>query len=145
MTSKYTAPQAAHKPIASWHALSIDQVLRQLDAKLHSGLTDAEAAKRQAHYGLNQLTEAKRPSFLSMLLDQLKSFVVIMLIVAALVSSFLGEWVDAVAIMTIVILNAVLGVVQERRAEEALAALKKLAAPEAIVLRSGHRISIPAA
>jgi Ca2+-transporting ATPase len=144
MTSKYTAPQAAHKPIASWHALSIDQVLRQLDAELHSGLTDAEAAKRQAHYGLNQLTEAKRPSFLSMLLDQLKSFVVIMLIVAALVSSFLGEWVDAVAIMTIVILNAVLGVVQERRAEEALAALKKLAAPEAIVLRSGHRISIPA-
>ncbi len=144
MTPKYIAPKTTHKPAAIWHALSIDQVLKQLDARLHSGLTDAEAAKRQERYGFNQLTEAKRPSFLSMVLDQLKSFVVIMLIVAALVSAVLGEWVDAVAIMTIVILNAVLGVVQERRAEEALAALKKLAAPEAIVLRGGHRVSIPA-
>ena len=78
------------------------------------------------------------------MLDQLNSFVVILLIVAALISALLGEWVDAGAILTIVVLNAILGVVQESRAEEALAALKKMAAPEAQVLRDGHRVSVPA-
>ena len=69
---------------------------------------------------------------------------VILLIVASIISALLGEWVDAAAIMAIVVLNSILGIVQESRAEEALAALKKMAAPEAQILRDGHRVSVPA-
>jgi len=132
------------KSLSNWHSLSLDEVVSKLDVQLHNGLNPAEASHRQNIYGLNELTEAPRASFLKMILNQLKSFVVILLIAACIISMILGEWVDAIAILTIVVLNAVLGVVQERRAEEALAALKKLAAPEAITLRDGHRISIPA-
>jgi Ca2+-transporting ATPase len=88
--------------------------------------------------------ERPRPGFFKLLLDQLNSFLVIILIVAAVVSLLLGEVVDASAIMAIVVLNAVLGVVQESKAEQALAALKKMAAPTAAALRDGRQVSIPA-
>jgi len=126
----------------NWHTLSSHQVLTDLGVA-ENGLSSAEAKARAEQYGLNQLTEAPRPGFLIMLWDQLKDFVVMLLIVASVISVFLGEIVDAAAIMSIVVLNAVLGIVQERRAEEALAALKKLAAPEAQVLRDGQRVTIP--
>jgi Ca2+-transporting ATPase len=80
-----------------------------------------------------------------MLLDQFNNFVVIMLIVAAFISALLGDWIEAGAILLIVILNATLGVIQEQRAEQALAALKKLAAPDAKVMRDGERKSVPSA
>jgi Ca2+-transporting ATPase len=79
-----------------------------------------------------------------MLWDQLNNFIVILLLVAAVISAFLGDLVEAAAIMAIVVLNSTLGVIQERRAEEALAALRKLAAPDAQVVRDGHRQVIPA-
>jgi Ca2+-transporting ATPase len=79
-----------------------------------------------------------------MLLEQFSNFIVIILLIAVLISALLGDYVEAVAILTIVILNAVLGVVQERRAEEALAALRRLAAPEAHVIRDGHHQTISA-
>ena len=94
-------------------------------------------------YGPNQLDEAPGITFWQMLIDQFKSFVVLMLIAAAIISSILGDWEEAAAILAIVILNATLGVIQERRAEQALAALKKLAAPEAQVVRDGQRQSVP--
>ncbi len=78
-----------------------------------------------------------------MLWEQLNNFVVILLIVASIISALLGDYVEAAAIMAIVVLNAVLGIVQEQRAEEALAALKKLASPDAQVLRDGRRQSVP--
>jgi Ca2+-transporting ATPase len=108
------------------------------------GLTKAEAEARLARYGPNELAERPRPGFLKLLLGQFDNFIVIILIVAAVVSLLLGEYIDASAIMAIVILNAVLGVIQESKAEEALAALKKMAAPDAHVLRDGHRIVVPA-
>jgi P-type Ca2+ transporter type 2C len=126
-----------------WHTLKPEQVLRHFEVK-ESGLTTEEARKRLVHYGPNQLQEAPRPSFLEMLWEQLNNFVVILLIVASVISALLGDYVEAAAIMAIVVLNAVLGIVQERRAEEALAALKKLAAPDAQILRDGSRRSIPA-
>jgi len=130
-------------PNKAWHALGAEQVLR--DLKVHDeGLTTAEAEKRLAHYGLNQLNEAPRAGFLAMLWDQLNNFVVILLIVASIISALLGDYVEAIAIMAIVVLNAVLGIIQEQRAEQALAALKKLAAPEAQVMRDGSRKSVPA-
>jgi len=126
-----------------WHALGAEEVLRNLEVQ-DKGLTTAEGKKRLEHYGPNQLREAPRPSFLQTLWEQLNNFVVILLIVASVISALLGDYVEASAIMAIVVLNSVLGIVQERRAEEALAALKKLAAPDAQVLRDGHRSSIPA-
>ncbi len=124
-----------------WHALSKEEVLRHLKVG-ENGLTGAEAAERIAQYGPNQLTEVPRPGFLQLLWEQFNNFIVILLIVASIVSALLGEWVDASAIIAIVLLNAIMGIIQERRAEEALAALQKLAAPEARVLRDGHRITI---
>ena len=126
----------------AWHALEIDQVLNDLEVQ-EAGLSSDEAAKRLAHYGQNQLLEAARPSFWQMLWEQLNNFVVILLIVASVVSALLGDYVEAAAIMAIVVLNAVLGIVQEQRAEEALAALKRLAAPDAQVMRDGRRQNLP--
>ena len=126
-----------------WHAQTAEQVLNHLQVQAN-GVTSEEAKRRLEHYGPNQLTEASRPTFLQMLWEQLNNFVVILLIVASLVSAFLGDYIEAAAIMAIVVLNAILGIVQERRAEEALAALKKLAAPDAQVIRDGRRQSIPA-
>jgi len=124
-----------------WHALSAEEVLGHL--KVHeSGLTSTEAGERMAQYGPNQLTEAPRPNFLRLLWEQFNNFIVMLLIVASIVSALLGEWVDASAIIAIVLLNAILGIIQEKRAEEALAALKKLAAPEARVLRDGHHVIV---
>ena len=125
-----------------WHALKTEDVLSHLRVE-GNGLTSEEARKRLEQYGPNQLEEAPRPTFLKMLWEQLNNFVVILLIIASVISALLGDYVEAAAIMAIVVLNSVLGIVQERRAEEALAALKKLAAPDAQVVRDGRRVSIP--
>ena len=127
----------------TWHALSSDEVLNRLETTPVKGLTATEVEKRQQLHGLNQLREKPRATFLQLVLAQLKSFVIILLIVASVISMILGEWVDSGAILLIVVLNAVLGVIQESRAEEALAALKKMAAPDAQVMRDGKRISVP--
>ena len=108
------------------------------------GLTSAQAVERLVQHGSNQLTEAPRPSFLVMLWGQFNNFIVKLLLAASIVSALLGEWVDASAIMAIVLLNAILGILQERRADKALAALKTLSAPEAHVFRDGSRTTIPA-
>ena len=128
-------------PDENWHALSAEEVLEHLKVR-ENGLTSTEVARRQAHYGPNQLTEAPHPGFLKLLWEQFNNFIVMLLIVAAVISAFLGEWIDASAILAIVVLNAILGIIQEQRAEAALAALKKLAAPEAQVLRDGHHVTV---
>jgi Ca2+-transporting ATPase len=143
MTSDIKSNAVPAKEQEAWHALRPEEVLQNLRVA-ENGLTTEEAAHRRETYGSNQLQEAPRPGFLHTLWEQLNNFVVILLIVASGISALLGDYVEAAAIMAIVILNAVLGIIQERRAEEALAALKKLAAPEAHVLRDGHRISVPA-
>jgi Ca2+-transporting ATPase len=127
----------------AWHALDMNQVLSDLQVR-ETGVTAHEAEERMSRFGPNQLTEAKPTSFLAILWEQLNNFVVMLLIAASAISALLGEWVDASAILAIVVLNTVLGIVQERRAEQALAALKRLAAPEAHVMRDGHRTVIPA-
>jgi len=127
----------------SWHALSTQETLESLHTRLDQGLTDQEVEERLVKYGPNQLEEKEGTTFIQMVLSQLNNFVVILLIVAAIISAVLGEWIDASAIIAIVVLNTVMGVVQENRAEQALAALKKLAAPDAQVLRNGRRVSVP--
>jgi len=128
--------------IRECHCLPTGELETQLSTHLEKGLTPEEAQERLKKFGPNELQEKPRPSFLQMLLAQFNNFLVMILIVAAVVSLFLGEYIDAIAIMVIVILNAVVGVVQESKAEAALAALKKMAAPNAQVLRGGHQVTI---
>ncbi len=128
----------------SWHTMSSTDVLDKLETPLDDGLSLEEVKARQEKFGPNELTEAPSTTFWEMLWSQINSFVIYMLLAAALVSALLGDYVEAVAILAIVILNAIMGIIQESRAEAALAALKKLAAPEASVMRGGHRVSVPA-
>jgi len=128
-------------PMESWHALSAQEVMDQLKVR-ENGLSPEQVAGRLAQYGPNQLAELPRVSFLKLLWGQFNNFIVLLLIAATIVSALLGEWVDASAIAAIVMLNAILGIIQEQRAEEALAALKKLASPEAHVLRNGHHVTV---
>lgn len=141
-SDKFKTPHDASQHKHEWHALKTEEVLSHLKVQ-QNGLSSEEAKRRLELYGPNQLKEAPRTTFWQMLWEQLNNFVVILLIVASVISGLLGDYVEAAAIMAIVVLNAVLGIVQERRAEEALAALKKLASPDAQVLRDGHRVSIP--
>ena len=126
-----------------WHALHSEDVLRELATLEEHGLASSEARHRLEQVGPNQLSEAPQTSFWKMLWQQFNNFVVILLVVASAVSALLGDFIEAAAIVTIVILNAALGVFQERRAEQALAALRKLAAPDAHVIRDGSRQVIP--
>ena len=126
-----------------WHSEPVEAVAKKFATRLEQGLTPEEAARRLAEFGPNELREAPRPPFWRLVLEQFSSFVVIILIVASVVSALLGDYVEAAAIMAIVLLNALIGVVQESRAEEALAALKKMAAPNALVLRGGSRLTVP--
>jgi Ca2+-transporting ATPase len=150
MQEKDSQPPAQQ---TAWHALDVETVFEHLKVQ-ENGLTSEDAAQRLESYGPNQLAEKSRPGFLSMLWDQINSFVVWLLIVAAIVSGLIGwneyshsgettEFIETGAILAIVVLNATLGIIQERRAEEALAALKKLAAPEANVMRDGRRVTVP--
>ncbi|MCU0489129.1 MAG: cation-translocating P-type ATPase [Anaerolineales bacterium] len=141
--TKESLDHQKHSDDIHWHAMAMDDVLVKLEAPTH-GLTDEEVRQRTERYGLNELKEKPRPTFWQLVLAQLNNFIVILLIVASLISAVLGDWIEAAVIMLIVVLNAILGVVQESRAEEALAALKKMAAPECQVLRNGQRVSVPA-
>jgi Ca2+-transporting ATPase len=127
----------------SWHALQADQVLESLDVPIETGLSDVDVKERLEKFGYNELKEQPGRSFLEKLWEQINSFVIWLLIGAAVISAVLGDWVEAGAILLIVVLNAIMGIIQESRAEASLAALKKMAAPEAQVLRDGHRIMVP--
>lgn len=127
----------------SWYTLSLEAAAETLQTSSEMGLSSDEAARRLAQIGYNELKEQPRPGFWSMLLAQFNNFVVIILIVASLISLLLGDYLEAGAILAIVVLNAILGVVQESKAEEALAALQKMAAPDAYVIRDGRRQTIP--
>ncbi len=129
----------------SWHAMSSTDVVEELETRPENGLTSEEVEKRREKYGFNELQEAPPTTFWELLWAQINSFVIYMLLGAAIISALLGDYTEAIAIMAIVVLNAVMGIIQESRAEAALAALKKLAAPEASVLRDGHRVSVPTA
>ena len=116
---------------------------RALASDSQAGLAPEEARSRIGRFGLNRLAETKGPGPWRMFLEQFADFMIWVLIGAALISGFLQEWVDAVAIIAIVVLNAVLGFIQEYRAEKSLQALKRMAAPFSRVVRGGERASLP--
>lgn len=123
----------------TWHHQSITDLVQLLSSDVEQGLSDAEAASRLAQYGPNKLQKGKRYSALTIFMNQFKSLIIWVLIGAAAISTALREIVDGIAIIAIVILNAVIGFVQEYRAEKAAAALARLAAPHCRVIRGGHR------
>ena len=127
----------------AWHSQSAEEVLAQL-ASNSEGLSSHEASQRLATNGLNELEEGKRIGPLQMFLGQFKSLIIWILIAAGVISGFLGQVVDCIAILAIVVLNAVIGFYQEFKAEKSIAALKKLTAPRASVRRDGQVTSISA-
>ena len=146
-----TPSSAASSPLPDttqpWHTLDIEQALERLKSDPERGLTPAQIAQRQQHYGLNELTETGGRSPLAILWDQFTNIMLVMLIAVAIVSGVLdlGNGVfpkDAIAIFAIVILNGLLGYLQESRAEKALAALKRLSSPKVRVLRDKKLMEI---
>jgi Ca2+-transporting ATPase len=121
-----------------WHALSVPDVAQQLTVDTQVGLSTGEVARRIAQYGLNEIREQPPRPLWRMLFDQFTDFMILVLIGAAIISGVIGEPSDAIAIVVIVLLNGVIGFVQEYRAERAVAALKLLAASTARVRRDGH-------
>src|SRR5262249_4410131 len=130
---------------ASWHAQPLPVLTAQFRTDVQHGLTSSEAARRLQHDGPNELREGKTISLLALLAAQFNNLVIWVLIGAALVSTALGEVIDGIAILAIVVLNAVIGFFQEYRAEQAVAALARLTAPRARVVRDGRAAVIAAA
>ena len=139
-----------------WHTLSAEQSLAELDSDAETGLTSQQMAERLQHYGLNELEETQTRSSLAIFLEQFGDIMLLMLIAVAIISGILDlinlqqdglaksgfPFKDTIAILSIVILNAVLGFIQESRAEKALAALKRLASPKVQVRREGRIVEV---
>lgn len=122
------------------HSQSVEEISDELDVDINSGLSLEEVEKRREKYGKNVLAEREKRSWILRFFDQFKDFMIIVLLVAAAISGiFLKEWVDAGVILVVVILNAVIGIIQEGKAEKSLEALKKMSAPNAKVLRNGQK------
>ncbi|NOZ68734.1 MAG: calcium-translocating P-type ATPase, PMCA-type [Deferribacteres bacterium] len=127
----------------NWHQKDIKEIFEYLKSS-SEGLSSDDAAKRLDEYGPNVLQETGKKTAFMMFLDQFKDFMIMILIAAAVVSGMMGELSDTIAIVVIVILNAIIGFVQEYRAEKAMRALKEMAAPTALVLRDRKPVDINA-
>jgi Ca2+-transporting ATPase len=127
-----------------WHIIEAVDVLARLDSTTE-GLTNAAARQRLRQYGANTIPGKRHRSPAAMLLGQFADFMILVLLAAAVISGFIGELQDTIAILVIVLLNAIIGAVQEFRAERAVAALQEMAAPAARVLRNSEVITLAAA
>ena len=134
------APEAA----AAWHALAVDDAAARLDTSPSAGLGDAEAARRLSEHGPNELAAAQSIAPWKLLLQQFKNVLILILLFAVGLSIALGHATEAIVIAAIVLFAAVLGFVQEYRAERAIEALGRMAAPTATVLRGGNEVDLPA-
>jgi Ca2+-transporting ATPase len=134
-----------HPPPEAPHALTAEEVIRVLSTDANAGLSSAATGERLARYGRNELAQAPPEPWWWRLARQFADLLIWILIGAALVSGALGEWLDAGAILAIVVLNGLLGFIQEGRAEQALAALRKLSSPQAKVIRDERSQNVPAA
>ncbi|NQX43869.1 calcium-translocating P-type ATPase, SERCA-type [Paenibacillus tritici] len=135
MNSDSTQKKSQEK--TAFHTLDASEVLKQLESR-EEGLTREQAAQLLERYGKNVLQEAKPQSLLAKFIEQFKNVMIFILLAAAILSGILGEWTDTVIILLVVILNAVLGVIQENKAEQALEALKSMSSPQARVRRGGQ-------
>jgi len=137
-------PTTTEPQPAAWHLLESGAVLRAQQSDGATGLSTDEAARRLGRHGANALATQSARSWPALLLEQFKDFMIVVLLAAAVVSGVLGEWIDTLVIVVIVLLNAVIGFTQARRADQAIAALRQLAAAQAQVLRDGQPQPVPA-
>ena len=128
----------------NWHTISTDEALKETNSS-KEGLSADEAQRRLAEYGPNELIAKKKTPAIIFFLRQFKDIMILVLVAAAIISAFIGEVTDTIVIVVIILVNAVIGFVQEYRAEKAMDALKKMAAQHAQVLRSNAIAEIPAA
>ncbi len=128
-----------------WYTLDVEEVLVRLRTDPQKGLSDREAKERELAFGLNELARVPREPAWRLFIAQFKDFMVLVLLAATAISGLLGEYADAITIAIIVTINAILGFVQEYRAERSLDALKKLTSPEARVIRNGQERRLQAA
>lgn len=127
-----------------WFQKNKEDLITELNTDLEKGLTENEAANRLEKYGPNELKEEAKQSMLSKIIAQFNDFLILILIGASIVSFIVGEKIDSAVIIAIVIVNAALGLYQEGKAEKALEALQKMAAPTAKVIRNGNISEVPA-
>lgn len=127
-----------------WYSMPLGEVFEKLNVS-DEGLSDIEAAERLKKYGKNELRRIKPKSILKMLWEQLTDVMVLILIAAAVLSAFLDEWAEAVVILVIVAINALISIIQEKKASNALEALRSMSAPSARALRQGEESIVPAA
>jgi Ca2+-transporting ATPase len=128
----------------NWHLISSNDAVEKLQSNTQNGLSQIDAQKRYEQYGPNELIDRGMKPWWKILLDQFKGMMVLILFTSAVISIFLHEYLDAIVILAIVVLNAILGYVQESKAEKAMAALKKMAVPLVRARRDGHLQEIPA-
>ena len=128
--------------VTEYYQASVQEVMKKLDVTQY-GLTDYEVRGRQKKYGYNELKEGKQKNIFQVFFEQFQDFLVLILIVAAIVSMFLGDMDSSIVILIVIILNAILGTVQHARAEKSLNSLKEMAAPVSKVKRNGEIIEIP--
>ncbi len=121
-----------------WYKKSNEDVLKELGADKNNGLTSQEALNRLNKYGKNKISSKKKKSLIHQIFSQLKDVMIYILIAAAIISASLGEISDALIILLVVLINAIIGIVQESKAEKALEALKELSTPKALVKRDGE-------
>lgn len=126
-----------------WHSIKVKEVFQRLETG-KDGLDEEDVLQRQKQYGFNELKEKKKKTALNVLMNQFKSVMILILLIASLVSVLLGEYLDAGFILFIIIINSILGFIQEYRAEKALEALKKLTTLHAEVIRNGKKQDIEA-
>jgi len=132
------------QPSRPWYQVSAEDVPRILQSDPERGLSQAEAERRRERYGMNLLKDSQRKPLFAVFIGQFQDFMVGILVIATILSFFLGEYLDAITIIAIIFLNGVLGFIQEARAERSLQALKEMAAPMAKVVRDGQVAMLPA-
>jgi len=128
----------------AWHQQDAGSVCEQLQTDVACGLSAEEAERRLAECGANELSEERKISPVAQFVGQFKDFMVLVLVAAVLISGLLGEYLDAVTILAIIVMNGILGFIQEYRAEKSLRALRQLASPMARVVRDGRMMMLPA-
>ena len=131
-------PNSLATSSTAFHTQTFEEVASHFDVDVRRGLTASTARERLAQYGPNELEETAGTSLLQKFINQFRDFMIIILLLAALVSGLIGELSDSIVILVIIALNAMIGVVQEHRAEQALAALRKLSMPDVQVRRDAH-------
>ncbi|MCZ3365058.1 MULTISPECIES: calcium-transporting P-type ATPase, PMR1-type [Methanobacterium] len=127
-----------------WQKSSVDETLKTLNSDANKGLAEEEAKKRNLKFGLNELVEKEKPGPIRLFLGQFKEILIVILIFAAIAAYYVGDAIDAIVILIVVVINAVVGFIQEYRAEKAMEKLKGLISNEAVVIRDGKKQKIPA-